>query len=354
MRTGWQRWRERVFVTTGIVLASCTTAPPISAPVPVALGSAAARDPSPRRTETADPRGASRPLTISSWGRVTLSELPDGEELPGIPDFSAAPQRIRGRHTVPGFHVARPPRPERSKVHGPLPHVFASPEAARRFAMTADSRDPTSGVCFCRVRSVEGRGRAGDGWPGPSTNSAVVPIRHSYGGPIMAVHAERLSQPSDDALLLTSADFWVDVKTLGQQPITNSSIELLRLHNAPDGIELYAARGGPWIHVVIRPSGERVELIRVDAPAGETFSSCDYVRVSLAIPAEAESGPPLKVSIPADETGRDERTVIVLRVARTVAAQALLWVEDPNSDRYRGSGSTGADSPSVAPPSSPR
>lgn len=265
---------------------------------------------------------------IEPWapGSVWLFDAPGGATLARVPDFSTAPPSIPRRHGVEGFHVAKPPRSMgRGDPHGPLPRIFSTAEAARRFARTGDDGGSEGEVCFSWVLGFEAPRFSGRGWPSMAFTSALVPLRHSYGGRITAVHAERLFVSTARRLTLEATDAWLDVSTRGLQPIARSAITLAKLPELFSGLEIYAAHDAELAHLVVRSPAGRGALLFSDQGNESMVSECGYIRLTVPIPVTGVSTARFRLPRP-DDRKRPSRTAITLRLTRIDEARVSVSV----------------------------
>jgi hypothetical protein len=113
------------------------------------------------------------------------------------------------------------------------------------------------------------------------------------------VHAERFVAGESGRASLAIADAWVDVRTRGVKLIDRSTLPLSRVFVGPNGLEVYAARDGAALQVVLRapdhPTDDaalagqiRAQLRNLSAVLpgrGGGTSDCGHLRFALRAPA---------------------------------------------------------------------
>jgi hypothetical protein len=68
---------------------------------------------------------------------------------------------------------------------------------------------------------------------------------------IHALHAERFVSGQDGQASLAIADAWIDARTRGVRLLGRSTLPLSRVFVGPNGLEVYAARDGDAVQVVL-------------------------------------------------------------------------------------------------------
>jgi hypothetical protein len=123
----------------------------------------------------------------------------------------------------------------------------------------------------------------------------------SHGGDVRTVHAERFVAGEGGRASLALADAWVDIRTRGVKLIDRSTLPLSRVFVGPNGLEVYAARDGATLQVVLhapdRPVDDaalaaqlRAQLRSMSAVLPERSagsSDCGHLRLTLRASAGA-------------------------------------------------------------------
>jgi hypothetical protein len=208
----------------------------------------------------------------------SFATLPEGHVPP--PPGTPAPARIAANEKAAGFVVAPQPSGWQTKINhreAGTAYVFPDAERAKEFSRS-ESRGEGDGECLVdggdglergfrlrlgRFEDVEESEGGGDadmtarGWP---TNYASVlslnfMLTNEQGvGPneVHAVHREHLVAGADGHATLEMADAWVDARTRGARQLGTSTMQLSRIFVGPNGLEVYGARDGDSLQVVVR------------------------------------------------------------------------------------------------------
>jgi hypothetical protein len=117
---------------------------------------------------------------------------------------------------------------------------------------------------------------------------------------VRAVHSESFVSDGEGRGSLRIVDAWVDPRTQGVRLIGRSTLPLARVFAGPNGLELYAARDGAAVQVVVRAGGrggprdgERdpslLNLAAILPDGNVATSDCGHVRFALkASPGDAQ------------------------------------------------------------------
>ncbi len=213
----------------------------------------------------------------STGATPSFASLPEGHVAP--PPTSAAPKRIGAAEKVAGFTVVPPP-PEQQKQMARFQrevgfgYVFPDEKRAKEFSRSSsnddggdecmvDGGDPSQNAQRSGQRidvedgDVGGESTA-NGWPTNyssmlSLQFMLAPQPAGQGQPeIHAVHREQLVAGADGRATLEIADAWVDARTRGARSIARASMPLARMFVGPNGLEVYGARDGDALQVVVR------------------------------------------------------------------------------------------------------
>jgi hypothetical protein len=259
-----------------------------------------------------------------------FASLPDGH-VAALPE-APPPERVASREKAAGFIAAPMPKAQaiqllQARQDIVFSYLFTDEEQARAFAKSSGSRDDKADACLVDGGNAEtlksGRGNDEEAepreWPasyastlsfqletnrapGKSGQTVVRSRRHarsSTGGDVHAVHAERFVAGQDGRASLEIADAWFDARTRGARLLDRSTLPLLRVFVGPNGLEVYAARDGAAVQVVLhapdRPSDDaalgeqlrsRLRSMAITMPDHNGGSSdCGHVRITLRAPA---------------------------------------------------------------------
>src|SRR5258708_33309837 len=84
-----------------------------------------------------------------------------------------------------------------------------------------------------------------------------TPLPNARESSVHVVHRERFIRGGQGGASLEVADAWVDGRTGGVRLIGRSTLPLARMFVGPNGVEVYGARSGDTLEVVLRAgSGE--------------------------------------------------------------------------------------------------
>jgi hypothetical protein len=204
----------------------------------------------------------------------SFASLPEGHvsTLPVV----APPARVAGSEKVDGFAPTPMPTAQAAMMRRGNPdmrfsYLFGDAAQARNFLHSGDSRQPEVDACLTDGGNTEALARTrGDGedeaqrdWqlsfrsmlsfnyetnPSPPTGRG----KHAGGGEVHAVHAERFVAGSEGhPAALEITDAWFDVRTRGVRLLGRTSVPLSRVFVGPNGLEVYAARDGNALQVVV-------------------------------------------------------------------------------------------------------
>ncbi len=261
--------------------------------------------------------GAETPPAPETGATPSFASLPEGH-VPPLPD-ATVPTRVAAREKSAGFAGA--------PGQGTLIYLFPGEEQARAFAASHGKKDETLDACLVDGGNADtlGAGRSNDpdvereprDWPSnfasmisfqleDKPGSAVVRTkrhkRHAAsaaGGEVHAVRAERFVDGQDGRASLEIADAWFDVRTRGVRLIDRATLPLARLFTGPNGLEVYAARDGDAVQVVLHARDHasddaavadalrsRLRNLSVTLPDRNGASSdCGHARITLRAPA---------------------------------------------------------------------
>jgi hypothetical protein len=208
----------------------------------------------------------------------SFAALPVGHVNP--PPTATAPARIAAGEKAAGF-VTVPPPPEQQKQMARyqrevgFTYVFPDEKRAKEFSRSSSS-DQGGDECMADGGNPaqDGRGRRGvvvededgesdddngsaSGWP--TNNQSMLsfqfmlkPEPGQAQSEVHAVHSERFVGGADGHATLEMADAWIDSRTRGVRLLGKSTMALSRVFVGPNGLEIYGARDGESLQVIVR------------------------------------------------------------------------------------------------------
>jgi hypothetical protein len=230
-------------------------------------------------TATASGAGApDKPLAAQTGATPPFASLPEGH-LPPLPR-ATPPRHIAAREKVAGFvgagmapSQAQQMRMARQNIT--FSYLFPGEEQAKAYSRTPAPQTDSGDTCLIEggdAQTLEA-GAPGDGteaepreWPANFTamlsfqfQTSPVPTgaaidskrRPPSGGDVHAVRSERFVAGPEAGASLEIADAWYDVRTHGARPIDHATLPLARVLVGPNGLEVYAARDGDAVVVVV-------------------------------------------------------------------------------------------------------
>lgn len=282
--------------------------------------------------------GAETPPATRTGVAPSFASLPEGH-VPPLPD-ATPPAHIPARQKDAAF-VGAPMPPDQLKQLRTarqdigFSYLFPGEAEAKAFKASHGNRDDKGDACLVDGGNAEtlksGRPAADDDdaappeprdWPSnytgmlsfqfetsPAPGSPRVVVRSkrrrvtSSGGDVHAVHSERFVAGQDGRASLELADAWFDMRTRGARVYGRATLPLTRVFAGPNGLEVYAARDGGAVQLVLHapdhPSGDAAlaEQLR-QRLRSMTFTlpdhnggngDCGHVRVTLrALPGAGE------------------------------------------------------------------
>jgi len=227
--------------------------------------------------------GAETPPAAKTGATPSFASLPEGH-VAGLP-AATPPARVGAREKIAGF-VAAPMPAEQAKQMRlsrqtvSFSYLFPDEEQAKAFTASQGNREGKTDACLVDGGNAEqlksARGNEDDDgphdWqasyssmlsfqfetnPSPGSPGAVVvrSRRHARsapgGGDVHAVHSERFVGAADGHASLEIADAWFDARNRGVRVLGRSTLPLLRVFTGPNGLEVYAARDGEAVQVVL-------------------------------------------------------------------------------------------------------
>jgi hypothetical protein len=248
---------------------------------------------------------ADEPPLTATGATPGFRSLPEGHVAP-VPS-AAAPAHIAAGERVSGFVFASTPA-EQAKMlrmnQVGMSYLFASATRAKAFSAGRGDEDAdASATCFVDGESALSPAEQDEEddadmpnarsspppkeWPaqGSSMLSMQFPLR-SPGTRTHAVHAEKLVVGADGQASLEMTDAWADAETHGVRLMARSRLALRRIFIGPNGVEVYAAREGAVVQVVVRaptsPADPELRSLIVALPGGQSGATdCGHLRFVL-------------------------------------------------------------------------
>ena len=231
--------------------------------------------------------GAETPPAAKTGVAPAFASLPEGH-VPPLPD-AAPPSRIPAREKDASFAGAPMPADQAKlmRVNQPnfaFSYLFPDEGEARAFRASKGRRDDKGDGCLVDGGNADTlkNGRQadeGDGeaerqprdWPssyvgmlsfqfqtkptpGPGAHIVIRSKRMAAtaeGGEVHAVRSERFIAGQDGHASLEIADAWFDMRTRGVRVFDRATVPLGRVFVGPNGLEVYAARDGDAVEVVL-------------------------------------------------------------------------------------------------------
>jgi hypothetical protein len=213
-----------------------------------------------------------------------FATLPEGH----VPELPAAkpPERIPASEKVPEL-IAEPMPADQARqmmlsgTNRRFTYLFADPERAKAFVKShGNSGDGSPTACLVDGGDADalksGRDAQNEDEPRdwPTGCSSMIALQFDAGGPvetaggkrsgrgrritngeeIHAVRSERFVAGQDGRASLEMTDGWFDAHTRGARLIGRTTLPLSRVFVGPNGLEVYAARDGAALHVVLHVS----------------------------------------------------------------------------------------------------
>ncbi len=273
---------------------------------------------------------AETPPAARTGALPSFAALPEGH----VADLPAAtpPAHIAPKEKIAGFvPVAMPADQARqmrlARQNVSFSYLFADEDQAKTFAQSHGGGESKIDACLVDGGNAEAlksaRGDEDDDgphdWqtsyssmlsfqfetnPSPAAGGEIVVrskrrARVTRGGDVHAVHSERFVAGTDGRASLEIADAWFDARTRGVRLLGRSTLPLLRVFSGPNGLDVYAARDGAAVDVVLHapdhPSDDaalaeqlrtRLRNLFVTLPDRNSGNSdCGHLRITLRAPA---------------------------------------------------------------------
>jgi hypothetical protein len=223
------------------------------------------------------------PVAERTGATPSFASLPEGHVAP-LPE-STPPGRVPAREKNPRFVGGGLPAEQAKQMTLTRPemtfsYLFPGEDQARAFARSHGSPDETIDACLVdggnaetlqSGRSSDPTARQARDWPStygatlsfqfekypsPASPRRVVVrskrrARSMIGGEVRAVRSERFVDGQDGHASLEISDAWFDVRTRGVRVFAGSTLPLQRVLVGPNGLEVYAARDGDALQLVV-------------------------------------------------------------------------------------------------------
>ncbi|HEX3345158.1 MAG TPA: hypothetical protein VHS09_11330, partial [Polyangiaceae bacterium] len=275
---------------------------------------------------------AEAPPTAKTGAAPSFATLPEGH-VPGLP-AAVPPAHVPAREKTPGFTTASMPAEQAKQMRLArqsvgFSYLFADEEQAKAFVKSQGSGESKVDACLVDGGNAEAlkSARGGDDdaaddephdWqssyssmlsfqfdtnPAPPGGQIVVRSRRrarsSRGGDVHAVHSERFVATADGRASLEVADAWFDARTSGMRLLGRTALPMVRVFSGPNGLDVYAARDGDALQVVLHapdhPSEDaglsdqlraRLRNMFVTLPDRNSGNAdCGHLRFTLRAPA---------------------------------------------------------------------
>jgi hypothetical protein len=272
--------------------------------------------------------GAEPPPAAKTGAVPSFATLPEGH----VADLPSAtpPRRVAANEKITGFVTATMPSEQARQMRlarqdVAFSYLFADEEQAKAFAQSHGNQEGKTDACLIDGGNAEAlkslHGDADDDGPHewqssyssmlsfqfettPGASGATVVrskrrMRSSPGGDVHAVHSERFVAGADGHASLEITDAWFDARTRGVKLLGRSTLPLQRVFVGPNGLEVYAARDGEAVQVVLhtpdRPSDDAALAEQLRARLRNLFvtlpdrnsgnADCGHLRITLRAPA---------------------------------------------------------------------
>ncbi len=237
---------------------------------------------------------------------ITFTRLPEGH-VP-FPE-GTPPPHIGAGEQLAGFYLTGMPADQERMMKLTSPHMgitylFTNEEAARSFGSHGMGRHEPTDTCLADGAEVT-RFRRGMGndddtpltWPARYTGEASFsfesPPTPNSQPDVHAMHTERFVAGTEGKASIDIVDAWVDSRTRGARLLYRGTLALTRVFVAPNALEVYAARDGEVLQVVLHSAKsslpqfirERQRSLVVNLPEQNMgVSDCGHLRFLLRAP----------------------------------------------------------------------
>ena len=245
-----------------------------------------------------------------------LATAPD----PGVAPQRATPSAIPAGEKADGIYIAlQPEEIRKNSEYGGYHYVIVTTDEARAksYATTGNNNatagNPSPKVClqggadfFAYNQRIAPRPRPVPVAVAPVPIKAIKQLKHAIRRVVAQVPAAPPPPPPQpvkypSVYLVTTSEFsvgeggratlevkeaWVDLDTLGSRLLTKTVIPYARVSKGPQGLEVYAARQGTAVDVVIRAPSPTPEVgatfqAVVTGGASEAENQCGFLRAQL-------------------------------------------------------------------------
>ena len=213
---------------------------------------------------------ADTPAIAPTGATPSFQSLPEGHVAP-MPR-SRAPASVAAGARVAGFVVVPPPPEQLKSLRGSesgVAYLFSTAARAKAmFSRNGQLEDSGPQTCFVDGEGVseeedDARGSATPAPPRPWASQAAsmqaMSFQLSGAAAVHPMHAERLSVDGRGNATLATTDVWLDARTRGVKLIGRGTLSLRRVFVGPNGIEVYAARDGGGLQIVVRAATSPID-----------------------------------------------------------------------------------------------
>jgi hypothetical protein len=213
---------------------------------------------------------ADTPAIAPTFATPSFQSLPEGHVAP-MPRLRA-PATVSAGARVAGFVVVPPPPEQLKSLRGTdsgLTYLFSTTARAKvMFAGNVQLDDRGPQTCFVDGEGIpeeedDARGSAAPAppppWPSQAASMQAMSFQLSGAGAVRPMHAERLSVDGRGHATLATTDVWLDARSRGVKLIGRGSLPLQRVFVGPNGLEVYAARDGAGLQIVVRAATSPIE-----------------------------------------------------------------------------------------------
>ncbi len=240
---------------------------------------------------------------LHGFATVAFARLPVGH----VPFPEAKPPaHVPVAETLAGFYFAGMPVEQDRMMKLTNPHMgmaYMAPTEAAARALGSGSYNPDPvDTCLSDGAEVERRATGDDTpltWPTRNTQQLVfqfeTPPNAQSEPDVHAIHSERFVAGTEGHATLEVVDAWADVRTRGVRLLDRYTLSLTKVFTAPNELEVYAARDGEVLQVVLhyamsksvpRFVRDRLRSVAVNMPDQDVATAdCGHLRFQLRAPA---------------------------------------------------------------------
>ena len=270
--------------------------------------------------------GAETPPAAKTGAMPSFAALPEGH----VADLPTAtpPKRVAAKEKIAGFVAEQMPTEQARQMrfarqNMAFSYLFPDAEQAKAFAQSKGNQEGKTDACLVEGGNAETlknilsnederhewqssyssmlsfQFETNPGATGPMIVRSKRRVQSSPGGDVHAVHSERFVAGTDGHASLDIADAWFDARTRGVRLLGRSTLPLQRVFVGPNGFEVYAARDGEAVQVVLhtpdKPADDSALAEQLRGRLRNMFatlpdrnsgnSDCGHLRITLRAPA---------------------------------------------------------------------